>query len=154
MHPADPGTHLSQGRQERLHLLRIPHDHRKRYRANFLYSAGSSWFRAPSGPPAPHGRPPGLPHRLWEIVLERSLIQNGGSRRTTARSIAALSIGGMIVARTMVGRALADELRTAYMSVALDLGGWSRPARSKNGKSAPAKRVRAARHSRKGVTSY
>jgi hypothetical protein len=50
----------------------------------------------------------------------------------------------MIVARTMVGRALADELRTAYMSVALDLGGWSKPARSKNGKSAPAKRVRAA----------
>ena len=72
------------------------------------------------------------------------MIQNGGSRRTTAQSIAALSIGGMIVARTMVDRALADELRTAYMSVALDLGGWSKPARSKNGKSAPAKRVHAA----------
>jgi len=49
-----------------------------------------------------------------------------------------------MVARTMVDRALADELRTAYMPVALDLGGWSKPATSKNGKSAPAKRVRAA----------
>src|SRR6202043_641740 len=35
-------------------------------------------------------------------VLERSLIQNGRSRRATAQSIAALSIGGMVVARTMV----------------------------------------------------
>ena len=77
-------------------------------------------------------------------VLERSLLQNGRLRRTTAQSIAALSIGGMIVARTMVDRLLADELRTACMSVALDLGGWSKPAESKNGKSAPAKRAGAA----------
>src|ERR1700682_3592081 len=77
-------------------------------------------------------------------VLERSLLQNSGRRRTTAQSIAALSIGGMIVARTMVDRALADELRTACMAVALDLGGGPNPAKSKNAKSAPAKRVRAA----------
>jgi len=77
-------------------------------------------------------------------VLERSLLQNGRLRRTTAQSIAALSIGGMIVARTMVDRALADELRTACMSVALDLGGWSKPAKSENGKSAPATRAGAA----------
>jgi len=50
----------------------------------------------------------------------------------------------MIVARTMVDRALAYGLRTACMSVALDLGGWSKPAKSKNGKSAPAKRAGAA----------
>src|ERR1700691_3386557 len=56
-------------------------------------------------------------------VLERSLSENGRSRRT-AQSIAALSIGGMIVARTMVDRALADELRAACMAVALNLGGW------------------------------
>src|ERR1700687_4479498 len=68
MHAADPGTHLSQRRQERLHLLRIPHDHRKRYRANFLYSAGSPWFRAPSWPPAPHGRSPGLRKPLQEVA--------------------------------------------------------------------------------------
>jgi TetR/AcrR family transcriptional regulator, transcriptional repressor for nem operon len=68
-------------------------------------------------------------------VLERSLIQNGRSRRATAQGIAALSIGGMVVARTMVDRALADELRDACMAVALNLGGWNRKSKSKNGKS-------------------
>jgi len=65
-------------------------------------------------------------------VLERSLIQNGRSRRTTAQGIAALSIGGMIVARTMVDSALADELRAACMTVALDLGGWNDKKKSKH----------------------
>jgi len=59
-------------------------------------------------------------------VLERSLVRNGPKRRTTAQGIAALSIGGMIVARTMVDRALADGLRAACMDVALELGGWNR----------------------------
>ena len=77
-------------------------------------------------------------------VLDRSLLQNGRLRRTTAQGIAALSIGGMIVARTVVDRALADELRTACISVAFALGGWSKPAKSKNAKPAPAKRVHAA----------
>jgi len=67
-------------------------------------------------------------------VLERSLSENGRSRRT-AQSIAALSIGGMIVARTMVDRALADELRAACMAVALNLGGWEKPGTLKRGKS-------------------
>jgi len=68
-------------------------------------------------------------------VLERSLIQNGRRRRTTAQGIAAISIGGMVVARTMVDRALADELRAACMAVALNLGGWNKKSKSKNGKS-------------------
>jgi TetR/AcrR family transcriptional repressor of nem operon len=42
-------------------------------------------------------------------VLERSLVQNGRRRRAIAQSIATLSIGGMVVARTMVDRALADD---------------------------------------------
>jgi TetR/AcrR family transcriptional repressor of nem operon len=66
-------------------------------------------------------------------VLERSLVKNG-RRHTTAQSIAALAIGGMVVARTMVDRALADELRTACMAVALNLGGWDKKSKSKNGK--------------------
>jgi TetR/AcrR family transcriptional repressor of nem operon len=68
-------------------------------------------------------------------VLERSLIQNGRPRRATAESIASMCIGGMVVARALVDRTLADELRDACMSVALDLGGWSKSAKSKNGKS-------------------
>jgi TetR/AcrR family transcriptional regulator, transcriptional repressor for nem operon len=66
-------------------------------------------------------------------VLERSLIQND-RRRVTAESIAALCIGGMVVARTLDDRALADELRAACTTVALALGGWDSKRRSKKGK--------------------
>jgi hypothetical protein len=41
----------------------------------------------------------------------------------------------MVVARTMVDRALADELRTACTAVALNLGGWDKKSKSKHGKS-------------------
>jgi AcrR family transcriptional regulator len=68
-------------------------------------------------------------------VLERSLIEKGRPRRATAQSIAALAIGGMVVARTMVDRALADELRAACTTVALHLGGWDKESKSKSGKS-------------------
>jgi TetR/AcrR family transcriptional regulator, transcriptional repressor for nem operon len=73
--------------------------------------------------------------RSMVSVLERSLVHSGRPRRATAQSIASLCIGGMVVARALVDRNLADELRDACMSVALDLGGWSKHAKSKNGKS-------------------
>jgi TetR/AcrR family transcriptional regulator, transcriptional repressor for nem operon len=62
-------------------------------------------------------------------VLERSSTKPARQRRATAQAIAALSIGGMVVARTMVDRGLADELRAACTSVALELGGWSKRKR-------------------------
>jgi TetR/AcrR family transcriptional repressor of nem operon len=68
-------------------------------------------------------------------VLERSLAQSGRRRRATAQSIAALSIGGMVVARTMMDRALADELRAACTAVALNLGGWDKKNKSRHNKS-------------------
>jgi TetR/AcrR family transcriptional repressor of nem operon len=77
-------------------------------------------------------------------VLQRSLIRNGRRHRSTAEGIAALSIGGMIVARTMVDRALADELRAACMAIALELGGWDIKGKSKNGKSKRSRPLRAA----------
>lgn len=67
-------------------------------------------------------------------VLERSSISRGGPRRITAQAIAALCVGGM-VARAMVSRAVADELRDACMAVALKLGGWDANVSSKSGKS-------------------
>jgi TetR/AcrR family transcriptional repressor of nem operon len=73
-------------------------------------------------------------------VLERSLVQNGRRRRSTAQGIAALAIGGMIVARTVVDRELADQLRAACMAVALDLGAWNKKSKSENGKSKPTQR--------------
>ena len=74
-------------------------------------------------------------------VLERSAVQNGRRRRTVAQAIAALSIGGMIVARTVDDRILADELRAACMAVALDLGGWSRKRPASN--TGPKRKARA-----------
>jgi hypothetical protein len=35
----------------------------------------------------------------------------------------------------MVDRALADKLRAACMGVALELGGWNKPSKSKKSKS-------------------
>jgi TetR/AcrR family transcriptional repressor of nem operon len=68
-------------------------------------------------------------------VLERSAIENGHPRRITAQATAALCVGGMVVARAMADRKLADELRDACMGVALQLGGWDKKSKSKNGKS-------------------
>jgi TetR/AcrR family transcriptional repressor of nem operon len=57
-------------------------------------------------------------------VLERSLKQSDHRSCTRAQAIAALCVGGMVVARAFENRAHADELRDACMSVALELGGW------------------------------
>lgn len=58
-------------------------------------------------------------------VLQRSLRDKKRPRRLRAEAIAALCIGGMVVARTMVDRKLADELREACTITANQLGGWS-----------------------------
>jgi TetR/AcrR family transcriptional regulator, transcriptional repressor for nem operon len=62
-------------------------------------------------------------------VLARSMKKSEPS--TTAQAIAALCVGGMVVARALENRVHADELREACMSVALELGGWGKmnPAR-------------------------
>jgi TetR/AcrR family transcriptional regulator, transcriptional repressor for nem operon len=62
--------------------------------------------------------------RAMVSVLERSLTDNGTANRVRAQAIAALSIGGMVVARTLVDRAHADESRGSCLEVALELGGW------------------------------
>jgi len=62
--------------------------------------------------------------RAMVSVLERSLTRSGMTNRVRAQAIAALSIGGMVVARTLVDRAHADELRGSCLEVALQLGGW------------------------------
>lgn len=69
-------------------------------------------------------------------VLERSLTAPPRSRRLKARAIATLCVGGMVIARSTDNRILADELRSACMAIALELGGWSRgSSRRRNGKS-------------------
>jgi TetR/AcrR family transcriptional repressor of nem operon len=63
--------------------------------------------------------------RAMVDVLQRSLRDKKRPRRLRAEAIAALCIGGMVVARTMVDRKLADELREACTIMANQLGGWS-----------------------------
>jgi TetR/AcrR family transcriptional repressor of nem operon len=59
-------------------------------------------------------------------VLERSLEESRRKQHATAQAVAALCVGGMVVARAMENRTSADALRDACMSVALELGGWDR----------------------------
>jgi len=62
--------------------------------------------------------------RAMVDVLERSLAEKERRNHSKARAIAALCVGGMVLARSLDDRALADELRDACMGVALRLGGW------------------------------
>ena len=64
--------------------------------------------------------------RAMVSVLERSLPPNQRHPHKRAQAIAALSIGGMVVARALMDRAHADELRASCLDAALDLGGWQR----------------------------
>jgi AcrR family transcriptional regulator len=69
--------------------------------------------------------------RAYETVFKAmaDLLQRGSRAvhhpgRSTALSVAALCVGGMVVARASDDRAFADEVRQACMAVALRLGGW------------------------------
>jgi TetR/AcrR family transcriptional repressor of nem operon len=82
--------------------------------------------------------------RAMVSVLERSTVKNGAPRRHSAQAIAALCVGGMVVARALADRRHADELRDACMSVALELGGWDKKGKLTNGGSKRTQRARAA----------
>jgi TetR/AcrR family transcriptional repressor of nem operon len=64
-------------------------------------------------------------------LLERSMEGSGKQRRQRAEGIAAMCVGGMVVARAMAHRVAADELRDGCMAAALELGGWSGARRRK-----------------------
>ncbi len=62
----------------------------------------------------------------------------GQGAQTNAKAIAALCVGGMVVARAMGSRERADELRDACREVAMRLGGWTDgPRRRRAGKRQP-----------------
>src|ERR1700689_2220396 len=69
-------------------------------------------------------------------LLNRSSSKKGTAGSREAKAIAALCIGGMVVARAIEDRAIADDLRTACMSVALELGGWAEANATRARKSA------------------
>ena len=64
--------------------------------------------------------------------------RTGPAARNRAQAIAALCVGGMVLARSIEDRALADELREAAMGVVLSLGQWPRrtPAEVRQGSAA------------------
>ena len=69
--------------------------------------------------------------RAMVSVLERSMADKRKPRKSKAQAIAALCIGGMVVARTMVDRPAADELRRACAAMAMQLGGWDKKSKVK-----------------------
>jgi TetR/AcrR family transcriptional repressor of nem operon len=56
--------------------------------------------------------------------LQSDAPETGKPDQSTALAIAALCIGGMVVARAADNLAIADEVRNAAMATALALGGW------------------------------
>ncbi|MEO8927217.1 MAG: TetR/AcrR family transcriptional regulator [Caulobacteraceae bacterium] len=56
--------------------------------------------------------------------LQQESADNDGPDRNSALAIAALCIGGMVIARASDDLSIADEVRNAAMATALALGGW------------------------------
>jgi AcrR family transcriptional regulator len=67
-------------------------------------------------------------------MLEQSMDRADRSRHHKARAVAALCIGGVVVARALHSETEADELRKSCMQVALDL---ANPRVSRDRKTAP-----------------
>ena len=73
--------------------------------------------------------------RAYQAAFEGmvAILEHGASSRNSALAIAALCVGGMVIARASDDRALGDELRRAAMGVALELGGWQQDTRELTG---------------------
>ena len=69
-------------------------------------------------------------------ALERGQRSNNGHKASRAQAIAALCVGGMVVARAMMDESLADQLREDCTRVALELGGWGKEAKMANARTA------------------
>ena len=63
-------------------------------------------------------------------ALEREVAGRPHRRRDAAMAVAALCIGGMVVARCLNDAQLAAGLRNAATEAALSLGGWNSPRRA------------------------
>jgi len=63
--------------------------------------------------------------RLMVETFEQGADGRAKPDRTQALAIAALCVGGMVLARSIEDRGLADEMRDAALAVALSLGNWS-----------------------------
>jgi TetR/AcrR family transcriptional regulator, transcriptional repressor for nem operon len=71
--------------------------------------------------------------RAMSGCLQRDLQNRDYRGLAAAQAIAALCIGGMVVARAIEDRAMADQLRDACRSVAFKLGGWDAKTSKRSG---------------------
>lgn len=62
--------------------------------------------------------------KLMIQSFEQAAGGSGRARRDNALAIAALCVGGMVLFRSIDDRELANELRGAALTTALDLGKW------------------------------
>jgi TetR/AcrR family transcriptional regulator, transcriptional repressor for nem operon len=62
--------------------------------------------------------------KLMVQSFEQAANGSAHPRRVDALSIAALCVGGMVLSRSIDDRKLADELRSAALNTALELGKW------------------------------
>jgi hypothetical protein len=69
---------------------------------------------------------------VWVWTRRRGVADEKQHRHAKAQAVAALCVGGMVVARGIEDRVVADELREACMSIALQLGGWVDTSALKN----------------------
>ena len=58
-------------------------------------------------------------------IFESDAGRKGKKGRSQALAAVALCVGGMVLARSIEDRDMADELRKAALSAALDLGTWA-----------------------------
>lgn len=63
--------------------------------------------------------------RMMIETFERGMTASAQPARQCAIALTSLCIGGMVIARAIEDRALADELREATMAIALKLGSWA-----------------------------
>jgi len=80
-------------------------------------------------------------------LFEESLRRNRRADRRRALAIAAICVGGMVIARSVDDAALARAIRAASLHIALELGGWrdgpTRPSERPRRKKTPSSGRRA-----------
>lgn len=63
--------------------------------------------------------------RMMIEMFEQGMTPGADSARQRALALTSLCVGGMVLARAIEDRSLANELREAAMAIALELGRWS-----------------------------
>jgi TetR/AcrR family transcriptional regulator, transcriptional repressor for nem operon len=63
--------------------------------------------------------------RMMIEMFEQGMAPDAESPRQRALALTSLCVGGMVLARAIEDRSLADELREAGMAIALKLGRWT-----------------------------